>query len=116
MLPNLCNLSSQRNTLIKLTHNDETKETAHDVNGGMKTDIFLILIRVIDILLYIFRMLWYKVCTGSAFTTRIADFNVFQGESTIKNIVRLGATFRKVSRATKWNVNHKTKTYKTTGY
>ena len=83
MHPNLCNLSSQRNNLIKLTHYDETKETAHDVNCGMKTDIFLILIRVIDILLYIFRMLWCKVCTGSAFNTRIADHDIFQGSSTL---------------------------------
>ena len=56
------------------------------LNCGMKTDIFLILIRVIDILLYIFRMLWYKVCTGSAFTTRIDDFDIFQGSSTLYRI------------------------------
>ena len=29
--PNLCNVSSQRSDLIKLTHNDETKKGAHDL-------------------------------------------------------------------------------------
>ena len=33
MLPNYCNVSSQRNNIIKLTHFDETKKRAHRSDG-----------------------------------------------------------------------------------